>query len=593
MTDYHDTGASDPGVKRRLQRLLALAMRDRKSVIWATFCVIVTAAAEVGAPLLMKVFIDDHVTTGYYPIDVVIMLGLVYLMLQLISAAAAYAQGVTFSKIALDAVAWLRERSFYCAMRLPVAWFDRTPTGVVVSRLTNDTEAVKDFYVNVLGVVVGNSARVIGLAIAMLMLDWKLAIPCLLFLPLALGVMWFYQHASAPRYLRVRHVLARINANLSESIGGLRVIQIGDQSERFAEDFEATCRDHYAARMSSLRLDSMLLRPMVDMIMMLCTAALVAWFGTEALDGRIEVGVIYVFVNFMGRFAEPVIDVTQRLNMFQSAMTSAQRVFELIDRDDVRETCNNGLIPRDTRLVLNNVAFEYVTGQPVVENVSVTVESGGFLALVGPTGSGKSTLAGLVLRFHQPQRGEIKLGGVELDAIDDAAFSRLVGYVPQDPFILADTLAANIDFGFGATPADIEHYARLAGLTNLISRLPQGLDTKLGERGLDLSAGQRQQIILARALLRKPALLVLDEATANIDSGTEALLQQALHQLKGTVSLLVIAHRLSTLQQADEILVLSHGQIRERGSHQRLIAAGGLYRRLWELQRLHEHAESI
>jgi ATP-binding cassette, subfamily B, multidrug efflux pump len=438
----------------------------------------------------------------------------------------------------------------------------------------------------VLGVVVANSARVLGMAVAMLLLDWRLALPCLVFLPAAMTVMWIYQRASGPRFRAVRQALAQINGSLSESIGGLRAIQLTRQGGRFYRRFAGLCEDHYRARMASLRLDAMLLRPLVDMLMMLCMAALVLWFGTEALAGGIEIGVIYVFVNYLGRFAEPVVDVTHRLSMFQNAMVSATRVFELSDRADARMPLLEGPLPRDAALRASGLRFAYEGGAPVLQDISFDLQPGRSMALVGATGSGKSTIAGLLLRFHAADAGEISIGGVPLAQIDDRLFSRLVGYVPQDPFLLAGTIAANIDFGCGASEAEIAAAADRVGLTPFLAGLEHGLHTEVGERGASLSAGQRQQITLARALLRRPAVLILDEATASIDSGTEALLQDALHRLHGEVSMVVIAHRLSTLREVDEILVLSRGHIQERGSHAQLIARGGLYRRLWELQRM-------
>ncbi|MCB1631141.1 MAG: ATP-binding cassette domain-containing protein [Pseudomonadales bacterium] len=576
---------------RVLPRLLALATRDRRAFTNAVLLVLLAAAAEVGGPLLIRTFIDAHVQTGEYPLRPVLQLAAAYVGLQCVAAVAGYAQGVQLARIALDAVLRLRERAFTTTLRLPVTWFDRTPVGSVVSRLTNDTEAVKDFYLNVLGVVVANGARVIGMAAAMLLLDWRLAIPCLAFLPAAAGVMWTYQRLSGARFRRVRQALATINGALSESIGGVRAIQLTRRAQHFDQRFAAQCGEHYHARMASLRLDAMMLRPLVDLLLMLCTAALVLWFGSEALGGVLEIGVIYVFVNYLARLAEPVIDVAHRLGMFQSAMVSAARVFELVDRDDARQPLASGPLPADTRLRAEGVGFAYPDGPPVLQRIDFELAPGRSLALVGATGSGKSTLAGLLLRFHQPQHGSITLGGVALDAIDDHTFGRLVAYVPQDPFLLAGSMAENIDFGFDANASRVEAAARRAGLGAFVDGLERGLQTGVGERGTALSAGQRQQVILARALLREPALLILDEATASVDSATEEALQQALHALEGSVSMVVIAHRLSTLREVDEILVLAGGRIQERGSHAQLIARGGLYRRLWELQRMESHAD--
>lgn len=577
--------------QRVLPRLLALATRDRRAFTVAVLLVLLAAAAEVGGPLLIRVFIDSHVQTGQYPLRAVVLLAGTYVALQCIVAAAGYAQSVQLARIALDAVERLREQTFATTLRLPVDWFDRTPVGAVVSRLTNDTEAVKDFYVNVLGVVVANSARVAGMATAMLLLDWRLAIPCLVFLPAAVGVMWIYQRLSGVRFRRVRQALAVINGALSESIGGVRAIQLMRRAQHFNERFAGQCDEHYRARMASLRLDAMMLRPLVDLLLMLCMAALVLWFGTEALGGAVEIGVIYVLVSYLMRLAEPVIDVAHRLSMFQSAMVSAARVFELVDRADARVPLHGGPLPADTRLRAQGVGFAYPGGAAVLHDVGFDLAPGRSLALVGATGSGKSTIAGLLLRFHRPQCGDITLGGVALDAIDDTTFGRLVAYVPQDPFLLAGSIAENIDFGFGAGTERIREAAHSAGLGSFVAGLEHGLQTPVGERGAELSAGQRQQVILARALLREPALLILDEATASVDSATEEALQQVLRSLVGRVSMVVIAHRLSTLREVDEILVLAHGRIQERGSHAQLIARGGLYRRLWELQRMESHVD--
>lgn len=569
-----------------LQRLLRYTLADRRLLWQAVVLLLIATAADVVGPLLIKTFIDDVVVPGQWVASTIIVLTVIYLATQLITTIASFHQAMRFSVIATSAVQTLREQAFARLLRLPLSYFDRSPTGALVSRLANDTESIKELYLNVISTYVQNSARVIGILIAMAVLDLHLMLICLVFVPLVIGLMLAYQRLSTPLFHQTRALLSDINARLHESIQGMRVIQLMRQEPRFRQEFTATVDAHARARLRNVKLDSLLLRPLVDLLHMVMLAALLFTFGVQSLQDAVQIGVIYAFVNYLARFVEPIIEMTQRLNLLQQAVVAGERVFALIDMPEECRTEDSRAIVRHGAIAIKDISFSYDGEHDVLRHVSLDVQPGSFIGIVGHTGSGKSTLASLLLRFYTPGSGQIDIDGHGLETIPEPALRSTIIMVQQDPFIFRGTVRENLTLGREVDTATFERAVRDAGLQPHIARLPAGYDTLLEERGANLSTGQRQLLALARALLRQPKILILDEATANIDSHTEATIQHALAQLHGRVTVIAIAHRLSTVERADGIVVLHHGEIVEHGTHSELLAGRGLYHHLYEMQAL-------
>ncbi|MBI3775830.1 MAG: ATP-binding cassette domain-containing protein [Gammaproteobacteria bacterium] len=574
-------------------RLLSYALTDRKLVRSAVALLLIATAADVCSPLLIKAVIDNHLVVGDWSVMPLALLGCGYVALQLINALANYYQALQFSTLAVSGVQALRLAAFARVLRMPLSFFDRTPVGALVSRLTNDTEYAREMYVDVLGTYIQGTVRIIGIFIVMALLDWRLMLVCMLFMPFIAALMVIYQRLSTPRFQRVRSFLSDINARIYESVQGIKVIQLLHQEARFAKQFAATADEHFHARMHNLKLDAILLRPLVDLLHMFTLAGLLYLFGYRSFDTPVAVGVIYVFVNYLARFVEPMIEMTQRLSLFQQAVVSGQRVFDLIDDAVTHYPEHSAACIEHGTVTLRDVTFSYDGRRDVLSNMSFRVPAGSFCAIVGHTGSGKSTIANLLLRFYDVNSGDVLIDDHAVEIIGAEELRSKVGIVQQDPVVFGGSIADNIALGRKLDRAAVEHAGRRAGLHEFIAELPQGYDTQLDERGGNLSTGQRQLLSLARTLAGNPKILILDEATAHVDSRTEAHVQRALAQLRGQITLIVIAHRLSTIQAADNILVLHHGTLTQQGTHTQLLAHAGVYRNLYQLQELEQRSQEL
>ena len=482
----------------------------------------------------------------------------------------------------MGVVQQLRTDVMDAALRQPLSEFDTQPVGQVISRVTNDTEVIRDLYVTVVATVLRSAALIGAMLVAMFSLDWRMALVAIAIFPAVLIVMVIYQRYSTPIVRRVRAYLADINDGFNEVINGMSVIQQFRQQARFGERMGEASRSHYMARMQTLRLDGFLLRPLLSLFSALVLCGMLMLFGLTT-RGTIEVGVLYAFISYLGRLNEPLIELTTQQSMLQQAVVAGERVFELMDRP--RQTYGDDERPLESgSIAFDHVSFAYRDDQLVLQDINLEVPSRGFVALVGHTGSGKSTLASLLMGYYPLTQGEIRLDGRPLSALSHNALRKGVAMVQQDPVVLADTFYANVTLGRSFTPEQVWEVLETVQLADLARGLSEGINTRLGEQGNNLSVGQKQLLALARVLIETPQVLILDEATASIDSGTEQAIQLALAAVRDRTTLVVIAHRLSTIVDADTILVLHRGQAVERGTHKALLEAKGRYWQMYQLQ---------
>ncbi|MDO2447781.1 MULTISPECIES: SmdB family multidrug efflux ABC transporter permease/ATP-binding protein [Enterobacter] len=565
-----------------LKRLLAYGSPWRKPLSVAVLLLWIAAIAEVSGPLLISYFIDNMVAKSYLPLGLVAGLGVAYVGLQLAAAGLHYAQSLLFNRAAVGVVQQLRTDVMDAALRQPLSEFDIQPVGQVISRVTNDTEVIRDLYVTVVATVLRSAALIGAMLVAMFSLDWRMALVAITIFPAVLIVMVIYQRYSTPIVRRVRAYLADINDGFNEVINGMSVIQQFRQQARFGERMGEASRSHYMARMQTLRLDGFLLRPLLSLFSALVLCGLLMLFGLSS-NGTIEVGVLYAFISYLGRLNEPLIELTTQQSMLQQAVVAGERVFELMDRP--RQAYGNDEQPLQSgTIAFDNVSFAYREDRLVLQDITLDVPSRGFVALVGHTGSGKSTLASLLMGYYPVTRGEIRLDGRPLASLSHTVLRKGVAMVQQDPVVLADTFYANVTLGRDYTQEQVWDVLEKVQLAELARGFSDGINTKLGEQGNNLSVGQKQLLALARVLIETPQILILDEATASIDSGTEQAIQQALSAVRDHTTLVVIAHRLSTIVDADTILVLHRGQAVERGTHRELLEAKGRYWQMYQLQ---------
>lgn len=565
-----------------LKRLLGYGKPWRKSLTKAVIMLWIAAAAEVSGPALISYFIDNMVAKNSLPLGLVAGMVAVYIGLQVLAAGLHYAQALLFNQAAVGVVQKLRTDVMDAALRQPLSAFDTQPVGQIISRVTNDTEVIRDLYVTVVATVLRSAALIGAMLVAMFTLDWRMALIAIAIFPAVIIVMLIYQRYSTPIVRRMRAYLADINDGFNEVINGMSVIQQFRQQARFGERMGEASRSHYLARMQTLRLDGFLLRPLLSLFSALILCGLLMLFGFSSV-GTMEVGVLYAFISYLGRLNEPLIELTTQQSMLQQAVVAGERVFELMDcprqtYGDDDEALNSGAIDID------GVSFAYRDDSLVLQDISLSVPPRSFVALVGHTGSGKSTLASLLMGYYPLTKGEIRLDGRPLSALSHAALRKGVAMVQQDPVVMADTFFANVTLGRDISEEQVWHALEVVQLAELARGMAEGIYTRLGEQGNNLSVGQKQLLALARVLVDTPQILILDEATANIDSGTEKAIQRALAAVRKHTTLVVIAHRLSTIVEAQTIMVLHRGQAVERGTHQQLLEAKGRYWQMYQLQ---------
>ncbi|OAB45029.1 ABC transporter ATP-binding protein [Paenibacillus antarcticus] len=509
----------------------------------------------------------------------------VYLLLLLVTIFTEFGKTYWLQSGANKVIQKLRTDVYAHIQRLPVNFFDNLPAGKVVSRITNDTEAVKDLFVAVLSNFSTGIVYISAIYVALFLLDVRLGLVCLFIIPILIIWIILYRKFATKFNTIIRSRLSEINAIINESIQGMSIIRVFRRQQQTNDEFEALNQDYMKYQNKMLNLNSWTSHNLVNVLRNFSFAVLLAYFGYGSITGSnaVSLGVLYAFVDVLGRLFQPITGMVNQLAALDSSMVSAGRVFELIDEPG--EDVTDGHMPRyKGNVAFKDVSFAYKKDY-VLKNISFEAKQGQTVALVGHTGSGKSSIINLLFRFYDPQKGSITIDGQEVTDIPKQWLRHHMGIVLQDPYLFTGTVASNVNLGNEhITRAQIEKALCDVGAERILAHLPQGFDEPVVEKGSTLSAGQRQLISFARALAFDPAILILDEATANIDTETESLIQSALEVLKKGRTTFIIAHRLSTIRSADQILVLHRGEIVERGSHDELMNIGGRYFQLYQLQ---------
>ncbi|MEH7526068.1 ABC transporter transmembrane domain-containing protein [Bacillus sp. JJ1503] len=573
--------------RKILFRLLSYTKPHKKTMVLAFSLLLLTTIGDVLGPILIKIFIDDYLRPRNLEFEPLFALGAAFIGIQIMNVLVSYFQLLKFQEIALKIIQQLRVDVFTKVQKLGLKYFDKTPAGSIVSRVTNDTEAIKDMFVSVIVTFIQGAFLLVGIFIAMFILNVKLALFCLIILPILFYIMQTYRKYSSIFYQDMRERLSQLNAKLSESLQGMSIIQVFRQEKRLRQEFGNINEKHYQAGMKNIKIDSLLLRPAIDLVYVFALIMILSFFGITSFNSPIEIGVIYAFISYLDRFFEPVNQMMMRLSMYQQAIVAASRVFKLVDETELapKQPENEKKQILDGEIEFRNVSFSYDGKRDVLKNISFTARPGETVALVGHTGSGKSSIINLMMRFYEFERGEILIDGESIKSYSKEELRIRMGLVLQDPFLFFGTINDNIRLhNQELSDQEIIDAAQFVQAHAFIEKLENGYNQQVVERGSTFSSGQRQLIAFARTIAANPKILVLDEATANIDTETEEAIQFALEKMRKGRTTIAIAHRLSTIQDAELILVLHQGEIVERGNHQELLAKQGLYHKMYLLQ---------
>lgn len=573
--------------KQVLMRLIRYTLPFKKVLALGFLMLIISTVTGVATPYLVMIFIDEYLTPGVFPESDITWLIILFFLVQVIGAITTYIQIYLFQYLAFRVIQQLRIDAFRKIGKLGMSYFDKVPGGSVVSRLTNDTEAIVEMFIGVLASFLMAFFMVISSFIMMFVLDFKLALLALIFMPVIVFILAVYRKYSANFFSHARQLLSDLNAKLAEGIEGMKIIQAFNQEKRLRSEFEEINEMHYRYNMKNVKLDGLLLRPAISMISVLAIALILSYFGLLSFEGGVTAGVLFAFIQYMERFFEPINQVSQNLNIFQQALVSASRVFALMDDERMEPVQNEKkeYAVTEGRVEFRNITFSYDHKVDVLKDISFTAEPGQTVALVGHTGSGKSSIINLFMRFYEYEKGEILIDGQSIKEIPKNELKEKIGLVLQDPFIFYGTVESNIKLYHPALSFEqVKEAAKFVRADKFIQKLPGDYRHKVIEKGSAFSSGERQLIAFARTMAMDPKILILDEATANIDSETEEEIQKSLEKMRKGRTTLAIAHRLSTIQDADQIIVLNHGAIAESGTHDELIRTRGIYHKMYQLQ---------
>ena len=571
-----------------LSRLLPFLKPQLKNLVLCLLMVLLVNAAELIKPYILEIVIDRYLTAGRPDSgwDAVWFFALSYLLCAALSSLLSVTEAVKVNRMGQSILMDIRRRVFTHIQHMSMATLDRFSSGRLVTRATNDVETLNELFSDVLVNLFKDIFMLIGIVAVMLWINWRLALAAFAVVPLIALITVLVRGRLRRNFVLLKSLTGRINGFFAENMSGMRLVQIFRKEKEKHDEFSALNTAYYHSARTQVRMNS-LMRPLVEVVNQLGIAILI-WYGCKQIGlGTLEIGVLYAFTNYIKQFFDPINDLAEKYTTISSAVVSTDRIFELLDDDaQLEDTVSGQDVPKVCgRVEFRHVWFAYTGENWVLKDVSFTVEPGQSFAFVGETGAGKSTIISLLSRFYAPQKGQILLDGRDISLLSLEQLRRHVAVVLQDVFLFSGSISENVRLGNREiTDEQVDQALRLACARDFIDRLPQGMDTPVTERGSTFSAGQRQLLSFARAIAHDPAVFVLDEATASIDTETEQLIQRSVTSVSRGRTTLIIAHRLSTIRACDCICVLHDGRIVEQGNHARLLSLNGAYARLCRAQ---------
>jgi ATP-binding cassette, subfamily B, multidrug efflux pump len=547
---------------------------------------LLVSTAVLVKPYIIKYVIDDYIVKGNYDFKAILLMGIAYFLIILLGAGFGYLQTYILTFVGQKIMFNIRNQIFKHVQGMSMVFFDKNSTGRILTRVTNDIEALNELFSGVMVDIFRNFIMITGIIAVMMFMDVKLALVSISCVPLIAGVMVVYRIAARKNFIRVKGMLAKINGFLAENISGMKLVQVFHREKEKFEELKKLDEEYFKYSLREIILNCFS-RPLVDIINNLTIAAMIIFCVGRVLNGTVEIGVLFAFITYIKQFFEPISDISEKYTTIQSAIISSERIFEILDTVDVQEDMESGLpvglIKGD--IEFKNVWFAYNEEIWVLKDVSFRINPGEVAAFVGATGSGKTTIISLIARFYDIQKGQILIDGIDIRKYKLKELRRQVAVVMQDVFLFTGDIKSNIRLmNRNITEDNIKYAAQYVKADRFIESLKDKYDEEVKERGCTFSAGQKQLISFARAVAFRPSILVLDEATANIDTETEIAIQEAMTKISDGRTSIIIAHRLSTIKNADKIFVIHKGRLRETGNHNELMQLGGIYSRLYRIQ---------